>query len=166
LKIAVLGPAKEAAYDLVADNGHLAYKLSCETPIGAALFVFRIDGQSGFSFESSQTLAGSDVRTSVDENLLASSHYECRRQSFEAAGEEIFSLHGVSTAELISQQVVDENGCEIAVVRMTEKSALPSEFELSQNYPKSFQPGDGKFSSHFHRRQRRPLRCLTASARE
>lgn len=128
----------ESEMEITADG--LVYKLSGNREVAAALMTFRIDGDDPVNCEALPALANMELRSARDGNLLRVLVLSSKGGTFAANGNGLFRLTANSSAELVTQEIVDANGTPIALTGVVSGGVLPKEFALEQNCPNPFNP--------------------------
>jgi hypothetical protein len=128
----------ESELEITADG--LVYKLTSNREVAGALMTFRIDGDDPVNCAALPMLADMELRSARDGNLLRVLILSSNGNTFAANGDGLFRLTTNSSAELMSQEIVDANGTPIALTSVVSGGALPEEFALEQNCPNPFNP--------------------------
>jgi hypothetical protein len=128
----------ESELEITADG--LVYKLTSNREVAATLMTFRIDGDNPVNCVALPVLADMELRSARDGNLLRVLVLSSKGSTFPTHGDGLFQLMTNSSAELVSQEVVDANGTPIALTSVVSGGALPQRFGLEQNCPNPFNP--------------------------
>ena len=140
LKINAFAGMASAESELETTVDGLVYKLTSNREVAGALMTFRIEGDDPVNCVALPVLAGMELRSAHDGNLLRVLVLSSKGSTFAANGNGLFRLTTNSSAELVSQEIVDINGTPIALTSDVSGGALPQSFDLEQNCPNPFNP--------------------------
>jgi hypothetical protein len=124
------------------------YKLTSSREVAGALMTFRIarspafvgNGDDPVNCIALPLLADMELHSANDGDLLRVLVLSSHGNTFAAHGDGLFRLTTNSSAELVSQEIVDANGTPIALSSVVSGGALPQRFDLEQNSPNPFNP--------------------------
>ena len=132
-KINAFAGTASAESELEITTDGLVYKLTSSREVAGALMTFRIAGSSAFVGNGDDPvncvalpmLADMELHSASDGDLLRVLVLSSHGNTFAAHGDGLFRLITNSSAELVSQEIVDANGTPIALTSVVSGGALP-----------------------------------------
>jgi hypothetical protein len=132
--------AQDVDLTLARRPGEIQMRTNSTSNIGIAYMMFDVSGAESIpQIVKSDKIGNMELKYNVDGDTMRVLVYSMERDRIEAGENLLGTIQVDGDIKLISSDMADYYGSDLAV-NVLEKNALPSNYELSQNFPNPFNP--------------------------